>query len=129
MHNTEKYIPLRDQLLELHRALLTFEKNRYESVYGQIKNPHEYLGLVMNHVSFQWLRQLSELIVLVEGMMEAKEPWSANKIKTLLNAAQLLLAPNESGTEFQQKYHVAVQTTPEITMLHGKVMTALKKLV
>lgn len=126
---TEKYIPVRDALLELHRSLLVYEKARYESVYGTIKSSNEYLGLVMDHASFKWLRQLSELIVLVDEMIEAKELWSEEKTKTLLMAAQMLLVPNEVGSEFQQKYHAATQTSPEATMKHGQVMIELKKLI
>lgn len=126
---TEQYIPLRDTLLDLHRSLLTFEKERYESIYGQIPSTNAYLGLVMDHVSFQWLRKLSELIVLIDEMIEAKEPWSEDKIKTLLIAAQILLSPNETGNEFQQKYQVATQNQPAVTMAHGQVMIELKKVV
>lgn len=126
---TEKYIPVRDALLELHRSLLAYEKARYEDVYGTIKSSNEYLGLVMDHVSFKWLRQLSELIVLVDEMIEAKELWSEEKTKTLLMATQMLLSPNEVGSEFHQKYHAATQTSPEATMKHGQVMIELKRVM
>lgn len=128
-HNPEKFVPLRDHLLDLHRSLLTFEKHKYEGVYGRIATNGEYLALVMDHVHFKWLRQLSELIVLIDEMIQAKEPWHEDKVTTLLQATQMLLVPNEMGSEFQQKYHVATQNNPAATMAHGQVMIELKKLL
>ena len=128
-HTIEKFFPLRDHLLALHRALLTFEKHQYEGVYGRIASNGDYLTIVMNHASFKWLRQLSELIVQVDEMIHTKEPWHQDKIGSLLNAIQMLLVPNEMGSEFSQKYHVATQKSPEAAMMHGQVMIELKKLV
>lgn len=129
LHTTEKFIPLRDHLLDLHRALLTFEKHKYEGVYGRIATNGEYLALVMDHIHFKWLRQLSELIVLIDEMIQPKEPWPADKITSLLQTTQMLLIPNEMGSEFNQKYHVATQNDPVATMAHGQVMLELKKLL
>ncbi len=128
-HTPEKLIPLRDHLLDLHRALLTFEKHKYEGVYGRIATSGEYLALVMDHAHFKWLRQLSELIVLIDEIIHAKAPQHEDKITSLLQATQMLLVPNEIGSEFNQKYHVATQNDPAATMAHGQVMIELKKLL
>ena len=63
---------LRAGLLRLHKSLLDSERTAYERVHGQV-NAGEMLQLVINHEQFAWLRPVSELIVRIDEMLDAKD--------------------------------------------------------
>ena len=55
----EKVAGLRHTLLELHKAMLDAQRIEYERAFGRIATSGEYLGLVLNHPEFEWIRALS----------------------------------------------------------------------
>lgn len=116
---------LHQSLLALHKTLLEFEKQRYEAIYGKIASPQEYLNLVIKHPAFAWLRSLSEAIVTTDGLEreEDRKP-QQEVIATLKN----LLTPNAEGSEFSQKYAVAIQHSAEVAHAHGVTMQELKNI-
>ncbi len=50
---------LRHTLLDLHKSLLDAQRIRYERDHGRISTSGEFLGLVLEHPAFAWLRTLS----------------------------------------------------------------------
>lgn len=116
---------LHQSLLALHKALLEFEKEQYEGVYGKIPSPNEYLNLVIKHPAFAWLRSLSEAIVSTDGLDKEQDQKPQAEIIGTLSS---LLAPNPEGTEFAKKYDVAIQRSPTVAHAHGIVMQELKSL-
>src|SRR5258706_12368031 len=64
---------LRHSILELHKALLDAQRIRYEREHGRIQSAGELLGLVLEHPTFAWLRQLSALIARLDEGMEMRE--------------------------------------------------------
>ena len=80
---------IRDGLLTLHKSLLDIERATYERDIARIATTGLYLDLVLNDPAFQWLRQLSELIVLIDETMARKEP-----LATPEEAAAILEASN-----------------------------------
>jgi hypothetical protein len=116
---------VRTVLLRLHKTLLDFERDGYERARGTIENSYQFLQLVMSDSWFAWLRQLSALIVEMDELLAAQETQDENTAEALLKQAQLLLTPNESGGEFQKKYFVAIQTSPEVVLAHAEFAKAL----
>src|SRR6266702_2994986 len=57
---------LRDQLLRLHKILLDSERAAYERDVARITSTGQYLNLVLEDPWFQWLRELSAFIVLID---------------------------------------------------------------
>ena len=57
---------LRHSVLALHKALLDAQRIRYEREHGRISTSGEFLGLVLEHPSFAWLRTLSALIARID---------------------------------------------------------------
>ncbi|MCC7357047.1 hypothetical protein IT408_00895 [Candidatus Uhrbacteria bacterium] len=110
------------ELLELHKALLEFEKRKYEVLYGKIDNPYTYLDIVMKHPTFAWLRILSEAIVTTDGLEKEENQKQDFEIK---KSIKNLLTANEKNVSFTEKYLVALQESPEIAYAHGKVMKLL----
>ena len=121
----EQLTKVRTVLLRLHKTLLDFERQGYERERGKIDNSYAFLQLVMSDPWFAWLRQLSELIVEIDELLAAKETPNESTAEALIKQARLLLTPNESGGEFQKKYFLAMQASPEVVVAHSEFANAL----
>lgn len=111
---------VRTVLLRLHKTLLDFEREGYERARGKIGNSYEFLQLVMSDAWFAWLRQLSELIVEMDELLASKEKPKEGTALALVQQANMLLTPSESGSEFQKKYFAAMQQSPEVVLAHSE---------
>jgi hypothetical protein len=116
---------VRTVLLRLHKTLLDFEREGYERARGAIENSYQFLQLVMSDPWFAWLRQLSELIVEMDELLATKETPYESTAQALIKQAQILLTPNESGSEFQKKYFVAMQVSPDVVLAHSEFVSVL----
>ena len=119
---------LRHGLLRLHKLLLDLERRDYERTRGRIGNSYEFLQLVLKDPWFDWLHRLSELIVQIDESLDTREsetPPTEEDAKALLERAKTLLAPSESGTQFQKNYFLALQQSPDVVLLHSEVMRLL----
>src|SRR5215212_5972439 len=119
---------LRHGLLRLHKELLDLERRDFERARGQIANSYEFLQLVLKDPWFDWLHRLSELIVQIDEALDTRDSETATTeedAKALLERAKTLLAPSESGTQFQKNYFLALQQSPDVVLLHSEVMRLL----
>ena len=119
---------LRHGLLRLHKLLLDLERRDYERTRGRIGNSYEFLQLVLKDPWFDWLHRLSELIVQIDESLDTREaetPTTEEDAKALIERAKNLLAPSESGTQFQKNYFLALQQSPDVVLLHSEVMRLL----
>ena len=121
----ERLTKVRSVLLRLHKTLLDCEREGYERERGKIDNSYAFLQLVMSDPWFAWLRQLSELIVEMDELLAAKETPLETAAVALIQQADLLLTPAESGSEFQKKYAVAMQQSPEVVQAHSEFAKVL----
>jgi hypothetical protein len=116
-----KLTDVRHALLRLHKALLDDQRIAYEREHGVV-TPAEFLQLIINEPSFDWLHRLSELVVQIDEQMEDTENiLTADSAKVLLDQAKTLLTPAESGEGFAGAYFDAIQRNPEIAMLQGQI--------
>jgi hypothetical protein len=119
---------LRRGLLRLHKILLELERTAYERARGRISNSYEFLQLVLKDPWFDWLHRLSELIVQIDETLDTVDsdtPATENDALALFTRAKLLLAPSESGTEFQKNYFLALQQSPDVVLLHSDLVRVL----
>ncbi|MEA5572310.1 hypothetical protein [Calothrix sp. UHCC 0171] len=116
---------VRRLLLRLHKALLDSEKIVYEQVYGQIKSNGEFLSLVIGHEWFNWLHQISQLIVRIDEVLFAKKPVAMEQPNQLLEQTKNLLQPDNEGTTLGQRYFHAIQRDPEIALMHVELSEML----
>ena len=119
---------LRHALLRLHKLLLDLERRDYERARGRISNSYEFLQLVLKDPWFDWLHRLSELIVQIDEALDTRDsetPVTEPDAKALLERARTLLAPSESGTQFQKNYFLALQQSPDVVLLHSEVIKLL----
>jgi len=115
-------------LLRLHKVLLDLERRDYERARGRIGNSYEFLQLVLKDPWFDWLHRLSEMIVQIDESLDTREsetPMMEDDAQALIERAKVLLAPSETGTEFQKNYFLALQQSPDVVLLHSEVMRLL----
>jgi hypothetical protein len=118
---------LRQGLLSLHKLLLDLERRDYERARGRISNSYEFLQLVLKDPWFDWLHRLSELIVQIDEALDvhSETPATETDAGALMERAKTLLAPAETGSEFQKNYFLALQQSPDVVLLHSEVMRLL----
>jgi hypothetical protein len=112
---------LRLGMLRLHKLLLDEERVKYERARGPVGNSYEFLQLVMNDPWFDWLHRLSELIVQIDELLairDVESPASEEDAQALVGRTKELLAPSESGGEFQKNYFLALQKSPDVVLQH-----------
>ena len=83
--------------------------------------------LIINEPTFDWLHRLSELIVQIDETLDthSETPATEADAGAFVERAKTLLAPAESGTEFQKNYFLALQQSPDVVLLHSEVMKLL----
>ena len=121
---------LRQGLLRLHKILLDLERRGYERARGRIGNSYEFLQLVLKDPWFDWLHRLSELIVQIDETLDNRDPdqpTTEEDAKALQARAKNLLAPSETGSEFQKNYFLALQQSPDVVLLHAELVRLLGK--
>lgn len=119
---------LRFGLLRLHKTLLDLERRDYERARGKIGNSYEFLQLVLKDPWFDWLHRLSELIVQIDETLDTRDsetPATEEDATALIERAKTLLAPAETGTEFQKNYFLALQQSPDVVLLHSEIIRVL----
>jgi hypothetical protein len=116
---TQQLNQAHDGLLHIHKALIDYERARYEKVHGRVESPYTLLNLLIEDPWFAWLRPISALIVQIDEFVSSKEPQDPAAGDALLAEIRNILVPNEHGTDFQQKYHRALQEAPDIALLHA----------
>jgi hypothetical protein len=122
---------LRDGLLRLHKSLLELERAAYERDVAPITSTGQYLNLVMDDPAFQWLRELSAFIVIIdEALFQKAPPLAQEDAERLLAQARGLLSPAQEGTGFARGYFEIMQREAAAVLAHRdmlQVMNGLKE--
>jgi len=124
----QKLTELRNALIRVHKTLLDSERGVYERDIARIGSPGEFLGLLLHDPWFAWLRELSELVVIVDEALAADEAPTEEDAERLLAQARALLLPAEAGPGFAGRYYEALQRDPEVVLTHGATMKLLATL-
>ena len=111
---------LRHALLELHKAMLDAQRIEYERAHGRIETSGEFLGLVLNHPEFEWIRALSALIAKLDEWAEDTDTASENGLDGIVEALRALIRPEGSNPAFAVRYWRMVQDEPGVTVAHVK---------
>ena len=121
---------LRDGLLHFHKTLLELVKAAYERDVAPITSTGQYLKLVLEDPAFQWLRELSAFIVVIDEALAQKDPpITESDGERLITQAQALLVPAEDGTGFARSYFELLQQEAAAVLAHRdmlQVITGLK---
>ena len=125
MPKQETASQLRRAVLELHKALMDAQRIRYERLHGRIATNGEFLGLVLEHPQFAWLRALSALIARLDEWIddEKSEP---EELTAMVAALQALTEQDGANAVFSTAYWAIVNEVPEATIAHVKLTRALE---
>ncbi len=124
----QRLTDLRNGLLRLHKTLLDSERDIYDRDVRRIQSPGQLLALVMHDPWFDWLHELSRLVVTIDEMLAAPEPPTSRDAARLIGQARALLAPAENGAGFRKHYFEAIQRDPDVVLAHGQMMRVLATL-
>ncbi len=123
MDERERLRELSRRLLRLHKILLEHEREAYEQRHGAIP-AGALLGLVLDDEAFAWLRSLSALIAQIDDVVDADEPVGHEHAQRAFREAHRLLKSGDGG-DFQDRYRVALQDSPDVVMAHADVSRVL----
>jgi len=115
-------VDLRDKLLDLHKAIIESERERYEQTVGPIQSPNHFLQLLTQDPWFAWLHPLSQLIVSIDEVLDEKEPLTDAIADALREQTRSLLVAAENAEGFSGHYFVALQHDPNVVMTHAAVV-------
>jgi hypothetical protein len=116
---------LRRALVSLHKTLLDWERAAYDRIHGR-SSPAELLATVMRDPQFAWLHPLSALIVRIDESLESDRADAPTDVEAMVKQARILVAPDESGNAYAQRYHSALQNHPDAVFAHREVTNVLK---
>ena len=119
--------PLRDRLVVLHKALIDSERIEYESSFGTIATPNEFLKLLINDPWFAWLRPFSAMVASIDERMDEEEPLTRADVQEVKARATALLRASEEGDGFGRSYFESLQREPDVVLAHAAVMKLLKE--
>jgi len=120
------FVPeLRHSILELHKALLDAQQIRYEREHGRVKSSGELLGLVLEHPSFAWLRQLSALIARLDEWIEMRDEIGDDDLHAVMNALRDLINTEHRTGTFGKLYWEIADDVPEVLVAHVKLWRLL----
>jgi hypothetical protein len=109
----------------LHKALLEWERTQYERTHGHVAKG-ELLRVIVSDPQFAWLRPVSELIVRIDETLDGENPATATEFDAIVAQARRLIAPDETGRPFEQRYLAALQEMPDVVIAHGAVTAVLR---
>jgi hypothetical protein len=118
----------RDGLLRLHKSLLDSERAAYERDVARITSTGQYLQLVLEDPWFQWLRELSQLVVVIDEALSAKDPPAADAdLERMMVQAHSLLVPDEGGAGFARRYFEVLQRDPAAVLAHRDMLKVMNE--
>ena len=118
---TRDFDKLRRALLELHKTLLDAQRIRYERDHGRIETSGEFLGLVLEHPVFEWLRELSALIAQLDEWLEGGEKAAPSGFEEILASLRSMIQAGGANTRFNKPYWELVEEAPAVLVEHVKL--------
>jgi hypothetical protein len=123
----QRLTDLREAMLPLHKALLEFERVGYEATFGKIQSPFHFLKLVMNDPWFTWLAPMTQLITVMDEMLDAKkEPLTVAAVDAVAERVKMLLVATENGDGFSRHHDEALQRNPDVILAHAAVAKLIR---
>lgn len=116
---------VRHTLLSLHKTLLDAQRIRYEREHGRIETSFQFLGLVVEHPEFAWIRSLSALIAEIDEWYEAKDPMRKDELADLLETLRSLIQPGGPNASFSVPYWKIAEAEPDVLVEHVKLWRML----
>jgi hypothetical protein len=113
---------LRNQLLHLHKKLMDAERAEYEKAENVTLSPLKLLQLLTEDERFSWLRQLSQLVVVMDEAMEEKPPLTPQRMDALVAEAQQLLIGSDEPGSFAMRYAARRKGDAALAVAHEEII-------
>jgi len=117
---------LRRGLLQLHKTLLDWERLGFERMHGR-QSSNALLDALLKDPQFAWLRAISQLIVRIDEMLEDQVPPEQGDLEAVIAHARDLTIANDTGNRYEQRYHQALQESPDVVFAHRDLVRLLKR--
>jgi hypothetical protein len=117
---------LREALLRLHKALIESERAGYEKTFGKITSPYQFLQLLTDDAWFAWLRPVSQLVIAMDEMLDAKEALTTAGVAALAGRVKALLVATAGDDGFSGHYDAALQRDPDVVFAHAEAARRLR---
>jgi hypothetical protein len=117
---------LSSKLLKLHKALLEFQKIRYERYTGQTLNPYEALGAALNDPGFAWLKPISQMIVEID--LASTPPKIITSDTPVFHPDKIKKFWSDPPQDFHDQLIAAIQENPDISFLFSEVRVSASRL-
>jgi hypothetical protein len=125
----QRLTALRNALLHLHKTLLDSERSTYEHDVERVTSTNQMLSLLLHDPFFAWLHELSELIVVIDETLDAREPVACvEDADRLVLQSRKLISPDETGNGFARRYFEALQRDPDVILAHARMRKVLAAL-
>ena len=124
MENTTLLREGRNLLLQLHKLLVDFEREGYEMLNGRM-TAGQFLNVLLEDQGFVWLKEFSNLIVIIDEMFAQKDGYDAGAVEAELHRLRDLIGLTDVDENFRIKYQYALQESPEIAGKHAELKTLL----
>lgn len=123
----ETLATLGEGLRRLHRVLVEASRRDFERQRHAVMSAGELLQLLTSDAHFAWLRELSELIVDLDVLLEVDPvPGDDDAAAVRAEVERLLAPPAAAGGEgFGARYWPWVHDDPQVAIAHGEVKQAL----
>ncbi len=112
---------LRNQLLSLHKLIMNAERAAYEKEEKVTLSPLKLLQLLTEDERFSWLRQLSQLVVMMDEAMEEKPPITTERKDALVAEARHLLTGSDEPGSFAARYAAAREREVAVAAAHAEI--------
>jgi len=124
MSEQERLKKVRDLLLKLHKMMLDGERSIYERAHGPL-NSAEFLNLLLEDESFEWLRKFSRIIVEIDEMFDLKDGIPEGVIHEKLDKARDLVQMKDEDEHFRERYQYAIQEVWGVASVQGELKELL----
>lgn len=112
---------IRHAVLDLHKAMIDAQRILYERDHGRLETTSQFLGLVLEHPDFEWIRELSALIAQLDEWREDAVESGDRELDGILAALRALLQPGGSHAGFTERYWRMLDASPEVLVDHVKL--------
>lgn len=116
----------RSAAFEIHGALLELVRRDYERDFGRIEDAVTFLKVVTSEPAFAWMRPLTAAIADADAVLVDRHGTDIQHARVLLASIMELLRADEAGSDFQRRYHAAIQASPDVAVTHCKATAQMR---
>lgn len=114
----------RNLLLQLHKLLVDFEREGYEMINGP-QSSGQFLSLLLEDPGFVWLKEFSNLIVVIDEMFAQKDGYDKSAVDAELARTRDLAYMKDVDDNFRTRFQYALQENSEIAGKHAQLKSLL----